>query len=273
MDVAWYSALVQWPLWVGLSKMGAGSRASFWLQLIAATVVVIAFWVWKGATPGKMLCSLKIVRADGGGAPGLGRWIGRFAAYYVSLLPFGLGFFWAGWSPEKKALHDFMAGTRVVRTDASSRANKKAWIAVGLAIAFTAALVLLPSGFILIRSLSKGQRKAFLQAVGEGRAFGPGRQDQACLDEAVRRAAGIKDVLSSVRNQAFLNGCLAVAAPTETFCADVPAEGGVLGRTKWALARVQAAGLDARNPFQRGLFDDVFRQCQKRRQGKKGAAK
>ena len=151
--------------------------------------------------------------------------------------------------------------------------EQKAWIAVGLAIAFSAALILLPSGFMLIRALSKGQRKAFLQAVGEGRAFGSGRQDQACLDEAVRRAAGIKDVLGSVRNQAFLNGCLAVASPTQTFCADVPAEGSVLGRTKWALSRVRAAGLDARNPFQRGLFDDVFRQCQKRRQGTKGAAK
>jgi uncharacterized RDD family membrane protein YckC len=273
VDAAWYSVLVRWPLNAGLSKMGAGLRTLFWLQLIVAAVVVVAFWVWKGATPGKMLCSLKIVRADGGGSPGLGRWIGRFAAYYVSLLPFGLGFFWAGWNPEKQALHDFMAGTRVVRTDTSPRANKKAWIAVGVAIAFNAALVLVPTGFLMIRALSKGQRKAFLQAVGEGRTFGLGKQDQACLDEAVHRAAGIKDVLGSVRNQAFLNGCLAVAAPTETFCADVPAEGSVLGRTNWALARVRAAGLDARNPFQRGLFDDVFRQCQKRRQGTKGAAK
>jgi uncharacterized RDD family membrane protein YckC len=67
---------------------------------------------WQ-ATPGKRICGIHIIRADGGRVTGL-LGLGRYLAYIVSGLPLGLGFFMIGWNEEKKGLHDMMCGTRVV---------------------------------------------------------------------------------------------------------------------------------------------------------------
>jgi uncharacterized RDD family membrane protein YckC len=39
----------------------------------------------------------------------------RSLASLFSLIALGLGFFWAGWSREKRAWHDLIAGTLVVQ--------------------------------------------------------------------------------------------------------------------------------------------------------------
>jgi uncharacterized RDD family membrane protein YckC len=67
---------------------------------------------WQ-ATPGKRICGIHIIRADGGRVTGL-LGLGRYLAYIVSGLPLGLGFLMIGWNEEKKGLHDMMCGTRVV---------------------------------------------------------------------------------------------------------------------------------------------------------------
>lgn len=41
--------------------------------------------------------------------------IGRYLAYYVSLIPFGLGFIWVAFDGRKQGWHDKLAGTVVVR--------------------------------------------------------------------------------------------------------------------------------------------------------------
>jgi uncharacterized RDD family membrane protein YckC len=79
-------------------------------------VAVIAFWIARQATPGKMLVHARIVDAVTLGKPGAGRMIVRYLGYYVSLLAFGLGFFWVGWDPRKQGWHDKLAGTVVVRS-------------------------------------------------------------------------------------------------------------------------------------------------------------
>lgn len=57
-------------------------------------VFVIGFWVYKMATPGKMLFEAVIVDAKTGGKPSMRQWIFRYLGYIVSTLPLLLGFLW-----------------------------------------------------------------------------------------------------------------------------------------------------------------------------------
>ena len=87
----------------------------FFVSWIAPAIAVILFWVAKQTTPGKMVISAKIVDERTGGAPSAGQYIGRYLAYYVSILPILLGLIWVGFDPKKQGWHDKMAGTVVVR--------------------------------------------------------------------------------------------------------------------------------------------------------------
>jgi uncharacterized RDD family membrane protein YckC len=68
-----------------------------------------------GATLGKMVFKLKVVTPEGGQVSYL-RATGRHFSKYVSYLTLYIGFIMAGFDKEKRALHDYMCGTRVVRT-------------------------------------------------------------------------------------------------------------------------------------------------------------
>lgn len=75
-----------------------------------------AFFVTKfGATPGKMALGLKVVRPNGGPID-LGRAIGRYFGKMLSGIILYIGFIMAGFDAEKKALHDMMCDTRVIKT-------------------------------------------------------------------------------------------------------------------------------------------------------------
>jgi len=67
-----------------------------------------------GATPGKMALNLKIVRPNGEPI-GYARALGRFFAGFLSGLLLFVGFMMAGWDEEKRALHDRICDTRVIR--------------------------------------------------------------------------------------------------------------------------------------------------------------
>lgn len=69
----------------------------------------------KGATPGKQVLGLKVIRTNG--APlSMGRAIGRFLSYMISSMPLYLGFLMIVFDKEKRGLHDMICDTRVVST-------------------------------------------------------------------------------------------------------------------------------------------------------------
>lgn len=70
-----------------------------------------------GATPGKLLFGLRVVRLDGEPLS-FARALGRFFAEMVSLSAMGVGYLVASLHPERRALHDLVAGTRVIRRPA-----------------------------------------------------------------------------------------------------------------------------------------------------------
>jgi len=69
-----------------------------------------------GATPGKMALGLKVVRPNGGPVS-LGRAVGRYFAKWLSSLVLGIGYIIAGFDAEKRAMHDMIVDTRVVKAD------------------------------------------------------------------------------------------------------------------------------------------------------------
>ena len=87
----------------------------FLLSLVVPAIVVVIFWITKGATPGKMVISAEVVDAQTGGKPSKRQSLIRYLGYYVCVLTGFLGFFWVGFDPRKQGFHDKMAGTVVIR--------------------------------------------------------------------------------------------------------------------------------------------------------------
>ncbi len=70
-----------------------------------------------GASVGKLVFSIRVVRADG--APiGIGRSLARSACTFLSILPCYLGYVWAYFSPRRQAWHDLICRTVVIRKGA-----------------------------------------------------------------------------------------------------------------------------------------------------------
>ena len=86
------------------------------INYLLPAVAVILFWVYRSATPGKMILNLAIVDAETGGKPSTGQFIGRYIGYYISMLPLFLGFFWVAFDKRKQGFHDKLAGTVVIHT-------------------------------------------------------------------------------------------------------------------------------------------------------------
>ncbi len=97
------------------SEKTLNGPVDFFVSWVLPPIAVILFWIYKLATPGKMIISSKIVDARTGDKPTTAQFIGRYFAYLISGLPLGLGFFWVAIDKKKQGWHDKLAGTVVVR--------------------------------------------------------------------------------------------------------------------------------------------------------------
>ncbi|MEE2888632.1 MAG: protein kinase [Planctomycetota bacterium] len=84
------------------------------ISLVIAGIYTIGFWVKKGATPGKMLFSIRVVDLRGN-IPSLGACVVRYLGYILSGCVCLLGYLWMLWDPESQTWHDKMASTYVVQ--------------------------------------------------------------------------------------------------------------------------------------------------------------
>jgi uncharacterized RDD family membrane protein YckC len=110
---------------------GAGLRSPVsgkTLAWLVATLLVAGCWKVFGATPGKMVCSLRVVDAKTGDPLSLGQCMLRWVSLLASAVPFGAGLHWAAVDPKRQGVHDKLAGSLVVvraseaRRDAAPRA-------------------------------------------------------------------------------------------------------------------------------------------------------
>jgi len=88
----------------------------FLLSWVAPAVAAILCWLYKQATPGKMVFSARVVDAKTGNTLTLAQSIGRYLGYFVSIIPFGLGLLWVAFDPKRQGWHDKLAGTVVIRS-------------------------------------------------------------------------------------------------------------------------------------------------------------
>jgi uncharacterized RDD family membrane protein YckC len=88
---------------------------------LAAALYYVGFWATAGhATPGKRICGLIILGADGSELS-LGRAMLRYVCLLISLAIF-IGPLFILFSRRKRALHDLLAGTIVVHRAALAKA-------------------------------------------------------------------------------------------------------------------------------------------------------
>ncbi len=98
-----------------LIALMADSMPSTLFQAIVFTIILMLFWVYKSATPGKMILKMKIVDAKTGAHPTNKQLIIRCLGYNISVLTFCLGFVWIYYDKKKQGFHDKIAGTVVIR--------------------------------------------------------------------------------------------------------------------------------------------------------------
>jgi uncharacterized RDD family membrane protein YckC len=90
---------------------------SIWFEialLLLAAAFFCGFWVHGGQTVGMRAWRIRVVRDDGSPLE-WPRAAARFAAGLLAALPAGLGLWWAALDARKRAWHDRLTRTRVVR--------------------------------------------------------------------------------------------------------------------------------------------------------------
>ncbi|MCX5797162.1 MAG: RDD family protein [Elusimicrobia bacterium] len=186
----------------------------------------------SGQTWGKKAFDIKVVNQDGTPLT-YGAAFGRWCAYLPSYLTLGIGFMMAGWNEERKALHDRIIGTRVIRKGPASggRSPGKAIgiIAAIAAVLFAAAL----AGLVHWLRSNKGKLDEQRRAIATEAAAFAGKTDQeGCVKESLSRLAGA-GFMDQVRDGVFLENCLGAARPSETFCDAVPPENSIMATVAW----------------------------------------
>ena len=112
-----------WWLLLRLGELGTGALGRWELiarafdytfGLVVPAAYVVVMHGTSGRTLGKMLVGARVVSVSGEPI-GYPRALVRYLAWFVSALLLLLGFALAGVRPDRRALHDLVAGTRVVR--------------------------------------------------------------------------------------------------------------------------------------------------------------
>ena len=89
--------------------------------LVCSLLYFVIFTGWKAQTPGKMICGLTVVSRAGQRLRTFRVLVRETIGKLVSWIPIMLGFFWIGFSRSKRGWHDYIAGTRVMRSPLSKR--------------------------------------------------------------------------------------------------------------------------------------------------------
>lgn len=116
-------------LLLGASSGSTGEEVPVAIMVVMMLGFLVQFviaWLYEalmtssvhGATIGKMAVGVRIVKAVDGKGISFGRATGRFflKAMVTPMVPFGIGYLIAAFTSGKRAVHDFMADTLVVKS-------------------------------------------------------------------------------------------------------------------------------------------------------------
>jgi uncharacterized RDD family membrane protein YckC len=101
---------------IPISLIIEGTGVLLLMGLLVGIVYDVGFWVANdGATPGKMALGIKVQMTNGDPID-VGPALLRYLGYYVSAFVLLIGYIMIGFTPQKRGLHDYIAGTVVVKT-------------------------------------------------------------------------------------------------------------------------------------------------------------
>ena len=138
---------------------------------VVALLVYAGYVVWMhgrwGQTLGKMATGGRVVRVNGE-AIGYGRALGRLFALILDFITLGIGYLMAGVRSDKRALHDLVAGTRVIKVRRPWLEGKPAgfWMryaALGIdwqVLALPVALFGITAAILIPLTVARGNRAA-----------------------------------------------------------------------------------------------------------------
>lgn len=85
------------------------------LSIAVGIAYTVGFWTALGATPGKMALGIEITTVDGDSI-GFGRALLRYVGYLASTITLLIGFLMIAFTRQKRGLHDYIAGTVVIKS-------------------------------------------------------------------------------------------------------------------------------------------------------------
>jgi hypothetical protein len=132
-------------------------------------------------------------------------------------------------------------------------------VAVALALLAAAAMGF---GYWWLKAHAQELKATGEQSVAAGEAFAAGRDQSACIDEAVQRASKCDGMMCEVRNRLFLEGCLKKATLVVTLCVGVPPRSEIMQSVQWALGRCQGPDEEANQRCSR-LVSAIQEYCHK----------
>ncbi len=111
--------------WLDLALAGEPAIwGSLGLGVAIVALYLFLFQAGLGGTPGMRLLRIRVIDVYGD-PPGLVRAAIRTAGYLLGAATFSLGFLWIGFDREKRGLHDWLAGTYVIRVNPPGNKAKR----------------------------------------------------------------------------------------------------------------------------------------------------
>jgi uncharacterized RDD family membrane protein YckC len=103
--------------WLDLAIAGEPALwGTIGLVLAIAVIYLFLFHMTVARTLGMRVCKLRVIDVYGE-PPSVARAALRTLGYLASAATLGLGFVWVGFDAEKRGLHDWIAGTYVIRSE------------------------------------------------------------------------------------------------------------------------------------------------------------
>ena len=141
-----------------------------------------------------------------------------------------------------------------------------AWLKIVLIVIGIFVLIIIGFGvvgFVYFNQHKEEWMKAGAAAKQEGEAFAAGKDGSQCVDEGVRRLGTCAGLSCEITARAFVQACMAKAAPAPQLCTNVPRRSEIIRSAKWAIDECTRRGLSGNQPCGR-LMQEVQHYCERR---------
>lgn len=119
VDIILITLIVTMPLELYYSSSDANGVNKALIEILSQVMLlVITIWMWLKyqGTPGKKLLNIKVVDYEGNQLGWL-QATGRYFAYFLSIIPLGIGFLWSLIDSNRRCFHDIVSKSIVVDDD------------------------------------------------------------------------------------------------------------------------------------------------------------